>query len=82
MPKLTWTTGTTDEITEFHKDLHLGVWETESILTFVPQDSDDGTELTCTAAFHGGAQSQTSFKLNIKRKSKICIYISKFLKDW
>lgn len=70
MPKLTWNKGTTVEITEIHKELYLGVWETESILTFVPQDSDDGTELTCTAAFHGEMRSQTSFTLNIKRKLK------------
>ncbi|XP_013864123.1 myelin-associated glycoprotein [Austrofundulus limnaeus] len=67
MPKLTWNKGTRDEITEIHKELSLGVWETESILTFFPQDSDDGTELTCTAAFHGGVQSQTSLTLNVKQ---------------
>lgn len=67
MPKLTWSKGATEEITEIHKDLSAGIWETQSILTFIPQEKDDDTELTCSALFSGGAQSHTSLTLNVKR---------------
>lgn len=67
MPKLTWSKGTMEEITEIHKDLSAGMWETQSILTFIPQEKDDGTELTCSALFSGGKQSHTSLTLNVKR---------------
>ncbi|XP_032415295.1 myelin-associated glycoprotein-like isoform X1 [Xiphophorus hellerii] len=57
-----------DDITEVHKHIHSGVWEAESILSFVPEEKDDESELTCTATFNGGIKSEAKFTLNVKRQ--------------
>ncbi|XP_043973407.1 myelin-associated glycoprotein isoform X5 [Gambusia affinis] len=68
-PQIKWSRGNKDdEITEGHKFIHSGVWEAESILSFVPEEKDDESELTCTATFNGGIKSEAKFTLNVKRK--------------
>ncbi|XP_032415298.1 myeloid cell surface antigen CD33-like isoform X1 [Xiphophorus hellerii] len=57
-----------DDITEVHKHIHSGIWEAESILSFVPEEKDDESELTCTATFNGGIKSEAKFTLNVKRQ--------------
>ncbi|XP_035987950.1 myeloid cell surface antigen CD33-like isoform X1 [Fundulus heteroclitus] len=66
-PEITWSRGSKDDIIEVHKDINGGIWETESILAFIPEEKDDHTNLTCTAKFHGGKSSSTAFMLNVKR---------------
>ncbi|XP_061572565.1 myelin-associated glycoprotein isoform X1 [Cololabis saira] len=66
-PTLSWTLGTADEIAVKHESQNLGRWKTESILTFIPVEKDDYTELTCTATFNGGAISSKSLTLYVKR---------------
>ncbi|MED6272045.1 hypothetical protein CHARACLAT_026279, partial [Characodon lateralis] len=66
LPQLTWSRGSKDEITEVHKHIHSGIWETESMLAFIPEEKDDDTELTCTATFNGGRKSFTTLLLNVK----------------
>uniref|UniRef100_A0A3Q2R1G2 Ig-like domain-containing protein n=1 Tax=Fundulus heteroclitus TaxID=8078 RepID=A0A3Q2R1G2_FUNHE len=66
-PEITWNRGSKDDIIEVHKDINGGIWETESILVFIPEEKDDHTDLTCTAKFHGGKSSSTAFMLNVKR---------------
>ncbi|MEQ2263584.1 hypothetical protein XENORESO_010052, partial [Xenotaenia resolanae] len=67
LPQFTWSRGSKDEISEVHKHIHLGIWETESMLAFIPEEKDDDTELTCTATFNGGRKSFTTLLLNVKR---------------
>ncbi|XP_034731333.1 myelin-associated glycoprotein-like [Etheostoma cragini] len=67
VPKLTWSRGTGDEIIEVHKDTGFGYWEAQSILTIVPDEKDDHSEVTCTAQFNGQKTSSTSLTLNVKR---------------
>ncbi|XP_015254785.1 PREDICTED: myelin-associated glycoprotein-like isoform X1 [Cyprinodon variegatus] len=66
-PKLTWTHGTVDDIIESHEDVYSGVWQTESVLSFIPEEKDDDSLLTCTATFNGNIRSNTDFRLNVKR---------------
>ncbi|XP_041843518.1 sialic acid-binding Ig-like lectin 16 isoform X3 [Melanotaenia boesemani] len=66
-PKLSWTRGKADEISEIQTNMNFGNWRTESILTFIPEEKDDHTDLTCTAAFNGGLKSSTTITLYIKR---------------
>lgn len=68
MPNLTWSRGNADEVTEMNKELTLGYWEILSILTFIPKERDDHSELTCTATFNGGKTSSTTMKLYVKRE--------------
>ncbi|XP_051813408.1 myelin-associated glycoprotein-like isoform X2 [Acanthochromis polyacanthus] len=65
-PKLSWT-GKYGEVREYHKDIRSGNWETQSILTFVPEEKDDHGEITCTAEFFGQKTSSKSFSLFVKR---------------
>uniref|UniRef100_A0A3Q1FJK5 Ig-like domain-containing protein n=1 Tax=Acanthochromis polyacanthus TaxID=80966 RepID=A0A3Q1FJK5_9TELE len=65
-PELSWT-GRIGEIREDHKDIRSGNWETQSILTFVPEEKDDHSEITCTAEFFGRKTSSKTFQLYIKR---------------
>ncbi|XP_042346471.1 sialic acid-binding Ig-like lectin 13 isoform X2 [Plectropomus leopardus] len=67
VPKLTWSRGTTDEVTEVHKETGSGYWESQSILTIIPEEKDDHTEITCTTQFNGGMTSSTTMTLYVKR---------------
>ncbi|XP_042346472.1 myelin-associated glycoprotein-like [Plectropomus leopardus] len=67
VPKLTWSRGTTDEVTEIHKETGFGYWEAQSILTIIPEEKDDHTEITCTTQFNGGVTSSTTMTLYVKR---------------
>lgn len=63
-----WSQGTEEGTLTVHQDVHHGLWEVESILTFIPEEEHDATELTCTATFNGGRTSSTSVTLNVKRE--------------
>uniref|UniRef100_UPI0037E7E7FD myelin-associated glycoprotein-like n=1 Tax=Semicossyphus pulcher TaxID=241346 RepID=UPI0037E7E7FD len=67
-PNITWNRGTPEGITEVHREVHAGNWEVQSILTFIPEDADDHTEVTCTSYFNGGKTSSKTVKLYVKRK--------------
>ncbi|XP_071326802.1 myelin-associated glycoprotein [Trachinotus anak] len=67
VPKLTWSKSTADGAIESHRQIHPGHWETQSILTFVPEEKDDHSEITCTAVFNGQKTSSATLKLYIKR---------------
>nr|XP_046255360.1 sialic acid-binding Ig-like lectin 13 [Scatophagus argus] len=67
MPTITWSRGTVDEITEDYKKLPIGLWQVDSILTFIPGENDDHSEITCTAKFHGRKESSSTLNLYLKR---------------
>ncbi|XP_076746017.1 myelin-associated glycoprotein isoform X2 [Maylandia zebra] len=66
VPKLTWNLDSTKVIVH-HKDIKHGNWETQSILTFIPEEKDDNSEITCTAEFNGVLKSPETFTLHVKR---------------
>ncbi|XP_070690764.1 myeloid cell surface antigen CD33-like isoform X1 [Pempheris klunzingeri] len=68
MPKLTWSRGSADGIIEVHRERHLGYWEVQSTLTFIPEEKDDHSEVTCTSHFHGSKTSSATLTLYVKRK--------------
>ncbi|KAM6995337.1 myelin-associated glycoprotein-like [Tautogolabrus adspersus] len=67
VPKLTWSRGTADGIVELHREIHAGNWEIQSVLTFIPEEKDDHSDVTCTATFNGGRTSSETVKLYVKR---------------
>uniref|UniRef100_A0A3B4XU56 Myeloid cell surface antigen CD33-like n=1 Tax=Seriola lalandi dorsalis TaxID=1841481 RepID=A0A3B4XU56_SERLL len=67
VPTLTWSRSTPEKIVESHRQLHPGHWEIQSILTFIPEEKDDHSEITCTAVFNGQKTSSATMKLYIKR---------------
>ncbi|XP_040899793.1 myelin-associated glycoprotein-like isoform X2 [Toxotes jaculatrix] len=67
VPKFTWSRSNTDRPTEVHRLIHNGLWEAQSILTFIPQAMDDHSELTCTAVFNGQKTTSATLKLFLKR---------------
>ncbi|XP_076746018.1 myelin-associated glycoprotein [Maylandia zebra] len=66
VPKLTWNLDST-KVIGHHKDIKHGNWETQSILTVIPEEKDDNSEITCTAEFNGGLKSPETFTLHVKR---------------
>ncbi|XP_072317435.1 myelin-associated glycoprotein-like [Eucyclogobius newberryi] len=66
-PQLTWSRGSADDITESHREIHQGLWEVSSVLTFVPAEKDDHKEVTCTAKFNGEMTSRSKMTLYVKR---------------
>lgn len=66
VPKLTWNLDSTKVIVH-QKDIKHGNWETLSILTVIPEEKDDNSEITCTAEFNGGLKSPETFTLHVKR---------------
>ncbi|XP_039661400.1 myelin-associated glycoprotein-like [Perca fluviatilis] len=67
VPKLTWSRGTADEVIEVHKETGFGYWEAQSILTIIPEEKDDHSDVTCTAQFNGQKTSSATLKLYVKR---------------
>ncbi|XP_070768739.1 myeloid cell surface antigen CD33-like [Enoplosus armatus] len=67
VPKLTWSRGTADGIIEVHREIYLGKWEAQSILTFTPEEKDDHSEVTCTSQFNGQRTSAATLTLYVKR---------------
>ncbi|XP_049902451.1 myeloid cell surface antigen CD33-like isoform X4 [Epinephelus moara] len=67
VPKLTWSKAAPDAVNEVHREIHPGNWEAQSILTFIPGEKDDHTEIKCTAQFNGGKTSFTTLTLYVKR---------------
>lgn len=66
-PQVSWSRGSADEVTESHREIHHGVWEISSILTFIPTEKDDHQEVTCTALFPGRKRSSSRMTLYVKR---------------
>ncbi|XP_028282069.1 sialic acid-binding Ig-like lectin 14 isoform X1 [Parambassis ranga] len=66
-PQIKWSLKTTEDITVIHKNQQSGNWEVQSILTFVPKEKDDHTEITCTAEFNGQKTSSDTVTLYVKR---------------
>ncbi|XP_074539100.1 myelin-associated glycoprotein-like [Halichoeres trimaculatus] len=66
-PVISWSRGTSEGITEFHRQSHSGIWEVQSILTFIAEEKDDHSEVTCTSTFNGGRTSSAKVELNVKR---------------
>ncbi|XP_038568454.1 uncharacterized protein LOC119898321 isoform X1 [Micropterus salmoides] len=69
VPKLTWSRAVKEtDVIEVHKQTHAGHWEAGSILTFIPEEKDDHSELTCTSQFYGQKRSYSTLTLYVKRK--------------
>uniref|UniRef100_UPI001ED8092F myelin-associated glycoprotein-like n=1 Tax=Scatophagus argus TaxID=75038 RepID=UPI001ED8092F len=51
MPSFTWSRGTADEITEDYKELPVGYWQVDSILTFIPREKVDHSEITTMESY-------------------------------
>lgn len=66
-PQIKWSRGSTDDVTEHRRNIYEGLWELNSILTFIPQEKDDHQEITCTALFNGAKTSDTKMTLYVKR---------------
>lgn len=66
-PNLTWSRSE-GEISEVHRELYTGYWEVQSILTFMPKDKDDHSQLTCTAWFAGELKASKTVTVYIKRE--------------
>ncbi|XP_061677254.1 uncharacterized protein LOC133501473 [Syngnathoides biaculeatus] len=70
-PELTWSKGNRDDVTILNREIQAGLWEFQSVLTFVPQATDDHLDITCTATFYGNNLSSSSkFTLVVKRSEK------------
>ncbi|XP_072547845.1 myeloid cell surface antigen CD33-like [Salminus brasiliensis] len=69
-PTITWSYPNSDAIVN-NKDIGHGIWEVESLLTFIPEEKDTNTELTCTINFHGGKHSTIQTPLYVKRKENM-----------
>lgn len=68
-PQLTWNRGQAEEM---HKPCSRGECEIVSILTIIPKEEDDRSEVVCTARFYHGVTSSASHKLYVKREIGIC----------
>lgn len=68
LPNLTWSRGQVNEVTQVPRVCHLGYCEVQSILTFIPREEEDHSEITCTAKFYGGTTSSVTQKLYVKRE--------------
>ncbi|KAJ8378941.1 hypothetical protein AAFF_G00233060 [Aldrovandia affinis] len=53
VPSLAWSHGTKENIIVAQKDILHRNWETQSILTFIPTEKYDHTEVSCMASYHG-----------------------------
>ncbi|XP_061772012.1 uncharacterized protein LOC133562121 isoform X2 [Nerophis ophidion] len=67
-PTLTWSRGTALDVTTISREVHLGFWEVQSILTIVPEATDDHTDVTCTAMFYKRKITSDTFTLFVKRR--------------
>ncbi|XP_053183195.1 myelin-associated glycoprotein-like [Scomber japonicus] len=68
IPQLTWSRGTAEEILEVHREIHQGTWESQSNLTFITEEKDNHTDITCTAEFFGGRTSTEKLTLHVKHE--------------
>ncbi|XP_068999165.1 myeloid cell surface antigen CD33 [Embiotoca jacksoni] len=66
LPKVTWNRESSG-VRMRHKDNQFGNWETESILTIIPEKEDDHTEVICTVEFSNGKKSSSTLTLYVKR---------------
>lgn len=67
-PNLTWSRGEEGKVIVMHRELQHGYWEVLSILTLMPSDKDDHSEVTCTAQFNGGRTASTTMTIYLKRE--------------
>lgn len=65
-PQLTWNR---EKAQEVHKPCVQGECEVVSILTIIPKEEDDRTNIVCTAKFNSGLTSSVSHKLYVKRET-------------
>lgn len=68
VPQLTWNR---EQAEEMHKPCVQGYCEIVSILTIIPKEADDRSEVVCTAKFNGGMTSSASHKLYVKRETGV-----------
>ncbi|KAK2910387.1 myelin-associated glycoprotein [Channa argus] len=66
VPTLSWNRKD-PAIIESHREIHTGIWEAQSILTFTVGEKDDHTDVTCTAQFYGKKTSSAEITLYVKR---------------
>ncbi|XP_070822473.1 sialic acid-binding Ig-like lectin 12 [Chaetodon trifascialis] len=66
-PTLTWSGGIKGDVSEIQRKINFGYWEAQSILTFTPGETDDHSQITCTALFHGHRTSSATLTLYVKR---------------
>lgn len=76
-PTLTW--NHTGKAIMTYKDIGHGNWETESVLTFIPQKEDDHTTIACTVKHHGKVEGEMTVTHHIFVKGitikLFCLYI-------
>lgn len=65
-PQFTWNR---DKAKEVHKPCVQGECEVVSMLTIIPKEEDDRSDIICTANFHGGMKSSAYHKLYVKRET-------------
>ncbi|KAI4904648.1 hypothetical protein NFI96_019433 [Prochilodus magdalenae] len=67
-PTITWSHFNSEASVSNRDSLH-GMWEVDSLLTFIPKEEDNLTDLTCTVAFHGGKSSAVTTRLHVTGKA-------------
>uniref|UniRef100_A0A8C1VRN2 Ig-like domain-containing protein n=1 Tax=Cyprinus carpio TaxID=7962 RepID=A0A8C1VRN2_CYPCA len=70
-PTLTW--NHTGKAIMTYKDIGHGNWETESVLTFIPQKEDDHTTIACTVKHHGKVEGEMTVTHHIFVKEQATI---------
>lgn len=68
VPQLTWNR---EQAEEMHKPCVAGLCEIVSILTIIPKEADDRSDVVCTASFNGGVTTSTSHRLYVKRETGV-----------
>ncbi|KAK2844402.1 hypothetical protein Q5P01_011061 [Channa striata] len=65
VPTLSW--NRKGDVIEIHREIHSGIWETQSILMFTAEVKDDHTDVSCTAQFYGRKTSSEKITVFVKR---------------
>ncbi|KAK2844403.1 hypothetical protein Q5P01_011062 [Channa striata] len=64
VPTLSW--NRKGDVIEIHREIHSGIWETQSILLFTAEVKDDHTDVSCTAQFYGRKTSSEKITVYVK----------------
>ncbi|XP_023654831.2 myeloid cell surface antigen CD33-like isoform X2 [Paramormyrops kingsleyae] len=75
MPVLTWSWPFDNENIIHYNNHKPGIWEVQSILSFIPNARDDDSDITCTAKFHGGKSSESKMSLRVKHSTVDMLHI-------
>lgn len=67
-PQLTWNR---EQAKVMHRPCVEGSCEMVSLLTIIPKEADDHSEVVCTATFKSGMTSSATYKLYVKRKTGV-----------